>query len=876
MLKIYKFQILFLSAICLSGMNLHAQDSITIRKIASFSKNFISFSKDYPQEKVYLHFDNSAYFLGETLWFKGYIVSADRNALSQMSKTLYVELISQEGNVIETKKVRIENGQCHGDFKIPSTNYAGFYEVRAYTRYMLNFDQANTFSRVFPVYDKPVETGDYKHVITARPLSQRIPQLRKEYNQKETLNLSFFPEGGNLISGLKQKVAFKATGKNGENAAVTGSVYDDKGKLVVDFSTDYQDMGVFEFTPNVGKYTIKAQYQNKEYSFILPQALPTGYALNINSQDEDKIDILIQKNALTATNPLGLSISCRGKLYGFEQVSIGKENALLLSFNKKMLPTGITQITLYNISGEVLSERLVFVNHNSQMKIELTQDKEVYKPFEKVDMYFLLSDFKGKPVETSFSVAVHDNATTTINPFNDNILTNLLLSSEVKGYIENPGFYFQSNDPARRQALDLLLLTQGWSRYSWKQMAGASPFTIKQPIEKQLVIEGSVTSLILKKKKENIDISMVLMNDSLSQKGTCKTDKNGEFNFGLQDFNGQANLLLQSKENDKRTEKNILLYRYFTPEIKMYSFAELNITDYVKALRDSIITNDSIGKNAVNKENSSMSNKNHLLQEILVKAKKKNDIYAPVKVNITYKVDRELDKLIDTGDWSPADLFIFLEKMNKYYNSASGMYKGKKVMFVKDNSMQLISGVNSILSGVDNTQTSDLSTSNANQMSSNNTGNPSGGNITGNNQTSNNSSAENDQVSNLPRLDEIESISVIEDMNSIIRIAPQIDANTTVLIILHSKKDFHKEPMGIRETKYDGYAYVKEFYSPRYDKVLLPDEKDYRRTIYWNPDVKTDQEGKASIIFFNNSTCKTMNVSAETVTTNGILGVLNK
>jgi len=875
-----KSQKLILSIIFLTGMNLQAQDSTAIRKIAAYSKHFSTFSNDYPQEKVYLHFDNSVYFLGESLWFKAYVVTADRNALSHLSKTLYVELVSPEGTIVETKKLKIENGQCHGEFKFLTTKFAGFYEVRAYTRYMLNFDQNNIFSRVLPVYDKPIVEGDYKHVITERAPSQRIPKLRKEYEQKESLNLTFFPEGGNLVTGLKSKMAFKATGDNGQDATVSGSVYDELGKKVTDFSTDYLNMGVFEFIPGTGNYTAKAQYQNKEYSFELPKALSTGYVLNINNHDADKIDILIQKSPLLQSEALGLSISCRGRLYGFEQVSIGKENGLLLSFNKKMLPTGVAQVTLYNTSGEVLSERLIFINHNSQMKIEMSKDNDVFKPFEKVDIHFQLSDLRGNPIETQFSVAVHDNATTSSNPYSDNLLTNLLLSSEVKGFIENPEYYFESDDPSRRQALDLLLLTQGWSRYSWKQMAGVTPFEIKHPVEKALVIEGTVTSLLLKQKKENVEVTMILMNDSLSQRGTCKTDKEGKFNLALQDFQGQANLILQTKDDGKLKEKNILLDRNFSPELKSYSFTETNIPDLSKAVRDTVISKEMLKDiSDLNKTNLSMSEKNHLLQEITVKAKKKNNEYAPVKVNVEYKVEKELDKMIDKGDWMPADIFLFLEKMNKYYNSSTGKYKGKNVMFVKDNSMQLISGINAILSGVDNFQSSDFSTSNANQFMNNNpTNSPAGNSTTGSSNPSatNNAADFDNQASILPRLDEIESASLIEDFNSIIRIDPRIDPTTTVLIILHTKKNYQNVPAGIRDTKFDGYAHVKEFYSPRYDKAMLPNEKDYRRTLYWNPDVKTDQTGKATISFFNNSSCKSMNVNAETVTSNGIIGVLNK
>ena len=885
--KLQNYQKIILAILCLIGLNVQvqAQDSTAIRKTAAYSKNFAAFTNSYPQEKVYLHFDNSAYFLGETLWFKAYLVTADRNALSQFSKTLFVELVTPEGNIIETKKIKIVNGQCHGDFKFPTTKFAGFYEIRAYTRYMLNFDKNTIFSRVFPVYDAPVEDGNYKHIITERAPSQRVPQLRKEFDQKENMTMSFYPEGGNLISGLKSKVAFKATGKNGENIVVSGSVFDEQGTKITDFTTEYLNMGVFEFVPGAGKYTVKTNYQNKDYTFNLPQALPVGYVLNISSPDDEKIDILIQKSPGKASEPLGVSISCRGKLYGFEQVTVGQENAVLLSFNEKMLPTGVTQITLYNSLGEVLSERLVFVNHFSQMKIEMTQDKNVFKPYEKINLRFQLSDFRGKPIETTFSAAIHDNATTNSNPLNDNLLTNLLLSSELKGYIENPGYYFESNDESRKQALELLLLTQGWCRYSWKQMAGVEPFIIKYPIEKGLVIEGTVTSLILKQKKENVDVSMILMNDSLSQRGICKTDKDGKFNFAVQDFKGQGSLILQTKENEKRKEKNILLDRNFNPEIKSYSFQELNITDYTRVVKDTMLSKEML-KNIsdINKSNQTQNEKNLLLQEIIVKAKKKSNDYGPVKVNIVYKVDKEVDKMIDTGDWLPADIYLFIEKMTKYYNSTTGMYKGKKVLFVKDNSLQLIPGINALLSGVDNLSSSNISSGNTNQMTNNTTGNQlSGSNAPGNsNQSTDNNTADlANQASYLPRLEDIESISVIEDFNSILKIYPNLDpAKTdptkTVLMILHTKKSFQPEAAGIRNTKFDGYAYTKEFYSPHYEDMRLPVEKDYRRTIYWNPDIMTDKEGKSSIWFSNNSTCKSLHVSAETVTSNGIIGVLNK
>jgi len=861
---------LILSLCFISQFAIAQTDTIALQKLKSFAKKINTFSKEYPQEKVYLHFDNTAYYLSETLWFKGYVVTAAGNALSPLSNTLYVELISPEGNILETKKLKIEDGQCHGDIKLPtSSSFAGFYEVRAYTRFMLNWDKEYLFSRVFPVYDKPVEEGLYRHIITERSPAQRVPNMRKEYEQKGNLAMSFFAEGGNLVAGLKSKVAFKATGKNGESVTVSGSVYNAKGTKVAELETGYLGMGLFEFTPNSGKNTAKVQYDNKEYTFDLPTYLAQGYVLNIDNSDEEKIDILIQKSALLKSESLGLSITCRGKLYGFEQVSIGEENAILLSFQKKLLPTGISQITLFNAAGEVLSERLTFVNHNSQMKISASMDKPSYLPFKPVNIDFELKDIRNNPIETSFSVAVHDAATTSANPYSDNILTNMLLSSEVKGYIENPGYYFESESPARKQALDLLLLTQGWSRYSWKQMTGNAPFVVKHPIEKSLVIEGSVLSLMLKKKVENVDLSIVLITDSASQRGTCLTDKDGKFNFALKDFKGNGKLILQSKIDDKRKEKNILLDRNFSPEIKNYAFAEISLTEYIKAVLDTVINTDTLGNvQADSKSKFTMDKKNHQLGEIVVQAKKKPTALPPVKVNIQYQVEKEIDKKRDLGTWLPADINIFLDNMSKYFTwegdsngGTSARYKGSKsVLFLRDDSPLLIGDINTINSDLGVGQSIDNSVGNV---------------AVGLEGVS--SEHIDEQRTVMPLLDEIESVSIVEDYASIMRIFPRVtDATKTVLVIMHLKKNYQKEVIGIRNTYFDGYAYVKEFFSPRYDRALLPDETDYRRTLYWNPDVKTGKDGKATISFYNNSSCKNMNVSAETVTEKGIIGVLNK
>ena len=858
---------------CTLFSHVGAQDTTAIHNLKKYAQNYISFSKNYPQEKVYLHLDNSSYFLGETIWFKAYVTRADRNSLSNLSKVLYVELINPEGYILETKKIKIENGQCSGSFNLAVTNYAGFFEIRAYTRYMLNFSDQNYFTRVLPVYNVPENEGDYKTIITERPNSQRIPVKRPDSNEKRSLSINFYPEGGSLVNGLNTRVAFKALGNKGENAIISGFIFDGKNEKITEINTEYLGMGTFFLQPDSGKYRAKVRYNNTDYTFDLPETKSAGYVMNVNNTDTANVKIIIQKSAMLKSEPLGLSISCRGFLYVFEKINFESENALSLYLSKNLLPSGVSQITLFDSKGGVLSERLIFINHRSVMKMNLSTDKTNYQPFEKVNMHIELSDRHNNPVQTNFSVAVKDAGTCPVNPYSDNLMTNLLLTSELRGYIENPGFYFESEDKSRRQALELLMLTQGWRRYEWKEMAGVKPFNPIHPLEKELAIEGTVVSAFSKAKLKNVEVMMVLLTDSSSQRGKALTDKDGNFGFSLLDYYGNASVIIQTKLNDKRKETGIRLNRNFSPPLKPYLSAELNVPAYIRDTNtdsneeDTILNSPYDELDSINKK-LSMADRIHVLDEVVVTEKRR-----PVKVSVKYDVAQEMDRIKDTGDWEPSDIEHFLDKINKYFSyitDSSGQskfsYKGKSVYFLRDDSPDMVAAdIGSILSGgsmdlVASEAAAEASASEPTTIKTSET-NPSEPNV------------------QMPRFDEIESINIVEDYGSIMKLFsgnPDYDPTKIAIVVMHIKKNYQKEPIGIRNTTFSGFSYPREFYNPQYGQGIMPDKKDFRRTIYWNPDVLTDAEGKATINFFNNSTCRKMNVSAETVTENGIIGVLNK
>ncbi len=564
-----KIKHLFCVLICLMFISVHsiAQNSISsAEKLSAFVKNINTLTYLNPQEKVYLHFDNTGYYAGEHIWFKAYTVTAEKNMPTPLSKTLYVELLEPDGNIIETKKIKLENGQGDGDFLLKGTVKAGYYEVRAYTRYMLNFGTDNVFSRVFPIFSIPKKEGDY----TIPKIPQKRPDLltqREESPSGKNVNLSFYPEGGNIIAGLQSKIAFKATGNNGESIDIEGFVYNKQDEQVAIFKTMHQGMGIFEFIPEAGiKYKVKATYNGKEYSFNLPEIQPSGYMLNVNTQDKDYLYIRLQKSSSLPSDSIGISVSCRGRVYFFETIVFTSDIPFDLRLPKEKLPAGAIQITIFNAEGKVLAERLAFNNNLEFTSLTATGTKESYSPFEKITLDFELKDKTGLPIESSFSIAVRDAGTEPQTSYGGNILTSLLLSSEIKGYVENPAYYFEADDRNRRLKLDLLMLVQGWRRYDWEQMAGVKPFNPEHPIEKGILVEGTVFSLFRKKKQENIEVTELLTNDKSGFSiNSCITDSIGNFNF-LHDIDGVWNMTLQTKEKDKRKDYRVSLHRNFSYE----------------------------------------------------------------------------------------------------------------------------------------------------------------------------------------------------------------------------------------------------------------------------------------------------------------------
>lgn len=457
------------------------------------------FGKNLPQEKVYLHMDNTSYFVGDTIWFAAYTRQTNDNMPSQISGVLYVELYNQDGYLVERKLLEMTNGRGYANFVLDKQNYPGYYELRAYTRWQLNWGQYEHFhskesekwfltkdlmqnylrdyhklySRVFPVYDTPKEEGKYDETMTLRTMRHIFTHDPDDHKMLLTL----YPEGGNLVEGLPCRVAYEAAWDTGQ--ALEGTLQGKKSEL--------RGRGSFEVIPEKGleREVVFTTKDGKEVKAKLPKPEKTGVALKV-TQDYDSVYISIHTTADLASAVKGLTIMHEGVLERFEPIS---GDSLIMTMPLTDLAEGVNQATVFDDKGRVWADRLFFIRNDETGKPNVTISgvKDAYEPYEQVNLSIKAPNGRGI---MSFSVrdASHRN-----NLYdNASMLTEMLLSSEIKGFVENPEWFFEANDNARNRALDLLMMTQGWRRFDWHEMAVRGEWEMTQVAEKTPVIEGQV------------------------------------------------------------------------------------------------------------------------------------------------------------------------------------------------------------------------------------------------------------------------------------------------------------------------------------------------------------------------------------------------
>lgn len=469
------------------------------------------FGRNIPQEEVFLHMDNTCYFAGDTLYFKAYVRRSDTGKLTNLSQLLYAELWNQEGYMLERHLVKLKNGQGAGSFVLNDSLYGGFYELRAYTRWQLNWgeyqhphtwpaeqwffnkkmakefyrDYEKLYCRIFPIYDKPEVPGVYSHDMTERP---HMRYFRTEVKKAPPV-LNLYPEGGVIVEGTRARVAFEANEADGEHLSGTMRLYGKGGRLIQECRTENRGRGTLEFDYEHGVTysTIFTSDSNAVIRQRMPKAETDGCAVRADVMD-DKLLLSLQPRGEAANETLGVTVMVGGALHYFQKF---RAQDTQISIPTDSLPTGVAQITVYNAQGRVYSDRLCFVRHQKDIDdadMHFGDIKTTYEPFDSIH----LSVQNPMAAGSTISLAVRDASTSEYLYDSSNILTEMLLCSQIRGFVEQPDYYFEEDDEEHRRHLDLLLMVQGWRRHNWITMATPGIFRINHPIEKTPVYFGAV------------------------------------------------------------------------------------------------------------------------------------------------------------------------------------------------------------------------------------------------------------------------------------------------------------------------------------------------------------------------------------------------
>jgi len=641
--------------------------------------------------------------------------------------------------------------------------------------------------------------------------------------------VQFFPEGGEMVNGLPAKVAFKAIGTDGLGIEVKGSISNGKGEEVALVNTSHLGMGTFIFTPQSGDtYIANITYPDGTKKVVpLPKATDNGYALSIIESGADKLRIGI--SAKGTTGRFVLVGQSGGKVYYSAKSSAGND-AFSVIVPKNKFPSGIAQFTLFSESGEPLNERLVFIqNPIDKLNLAVTTAQQSYSVRQKVTLNIAANNNEGKPAISSLSVSVTDESKVPVNENTENnIFASLLLTSDLKGYIEQPSYYFNNNNEKTRADLDALMLTQGYRRFEWKSVLNGSPITNHYPAEKTFTISGRITTSsgvpVTKGKVELVYFGNGIFNiDTL-------TDQNGRFAFTDMIYADSLKFLMRARNAKNKSDVVIKMDTVpSSPALSYNNAAAISMNNtvsvYAQAAKQLYYEQIKAGQ----------GNRAIQLKEVVIK-------------------DKRLEAL-------------------KHSDNLHGPGVADQVLLTKDlvdlSCSSLADCLRGRLYGVAfNADGTPVSTRSNGNMLIVIDGFPSSAEV----------------MSNLT-MGQIQSIEVLRSLSKASIYGGYNRGGTGggigsavngVLVITTKRGDERiDQPQwvskGILTFRPKGIYKSRTFYSPKYDATTIQNIADLRSTVYWKPDLVTPG-GKATVEYFNAGNAGTYRVVVEGIDSEGNIG----
>lgn len=763
-------------------------------------------------EKVYLHTDRTYYYTGDDIWFKAYLIEASNTFLTDQSNNLHVELISPSSKIISSRIIRLEDGLGNGDFKLSDDIRSGRYRLRAYTNYMRNFSDELFF---------------IKEIIVINSKDNSVEPSNNVKHVDRKIKIRFFPEGGSMVDNVSSIVAFKASDENDKGCEISGKIFSSTGDLITEFKSVHNGMGSFFLRPYPGLsyYSVIKGSDSIEIKTDLPKSFSEGVTISTSINDKNELEVTTKTNPETLPLILGhdliLSFSARKEHIKTISYKI-KSPATSFVITTDDLPEGIIMVTLSSSGDFHLSERLIYIQRDTPVNIKIDFDKIIYNKRDPVALNISLSGDSIVEREGNISLAVADkNMMESSSVFPRTISSWFLLESDVRGYVEDPSYYFDPSNSERLKYLDLLLRTQGWRDFAWKYD------TAYFPQENGFTISGRLRKYYTNKTIEDSKVNIGIFESKNTITTTIPVDSSGRFIFSGIDLTGEARVIVTGIGKNNHLQGLLVMdsVHYIPAKIPLIQPIITSTSETkLSSLKSYYEINESVRKKYKLSDTIGLG-------EVRIIAEKPKDLQ-------TIKVE---SSRVSYG--TPDDELIITKQMESYRNpleilkgrlpgiEVSGMYPDYKIR---------IRGVHTFGSSLPLVLVDGFITSFEDLVSM--------------------------PVYFIDRIDVLKSGGAtaaygMQGTNGVINIITRTADRVSEYIPVNYSVNF----------SINGYNEPRIFYSPQH----LPDiessfEPDFRSTIFWEPNINLKSNNEVVVSYYNSDNSSILKVIAEGITSTGI------
>lgn len=772
-----------------------------------------------PAEKIYIHTDTENYFHTDTLWYKVYLTDSRSGQLIPRAENIYINLTGEDGSVVYRSVLLAVNGTAEGSIFLPDSLKPGFYAMQAFTNYLKNFTADAHF---------------YKRISISRNLVTGRSSGVKPREENLVADLSFMPEGGVLLENVTNVVAFKAVSREGYGVNVRGTVKDEKGNTITTFATDYKGMGLFFLTPETGK-TYSVQVAGfPQYKHIF-EPVKNSVKIQLVNHTSKEVIVNIAGNSELFNNQKFYMVNMhRGEVVFYRDFVMEGLNKVL-KFESASLKDGINRLVLLNSTLLPVSERLLFSKPENVNNLQVIKDKPLYKKREPATLKIADEVFADSAVFSNLSVSVVNNLSLANTIPSKNILSHLLVDSELNGFTEASSDLFIDNNLSSEAKLRLVMLTNGWSSYFWNT-APEKNIQLEFKQTAGLNLKGVAINPLTQSPIRNGEITLVLQKNDEMAFVTRTTDDNGNFLFPGLLFKDTASVYVQAKTEGGKLNTEISLESIYLDagisesQIKLLKdrlsvpneLSQLKYREFAekRKLQPRSRRNRNSGNNAEN------DGRFRLYQsaDFVLEVEDGNQTFGNV---IDYMAGK-----IPGLDISGNDVRI---------RGTSSFANSSLPLFLIDGVPLVVNTAFNLPEEIEPQETSDGLTKAEEQLIQ--------------------------SVKSIP-VNDIEKIEVLKSPGNLAVFGTK---GANGVIAIYTRKGVPTQggvTRGILEKTITGYSGFKTFYSPAYLPDNTKNTADFRTTLYWNPELII-KNGEAGITFYTSDEPGQYSIIVEGISTDG-------